>query len=138
MYSEQRSQYKRANSKKNSFRGNYSVVQKVCKQLSCPFAKRIPLEVHHFGKRTAWSLLYTFWTMSIIIFSQVSNFGDQSLYLFISITERAPCPCPCLLLLLQPPFSLPQVETMWKFSSGLFHFCSSQGCLSNWSNHGCT
>ena len=47
-----------------------SIVQKVFS----PFAKMIPLWVHHFDRRIGWS------TMPIMIFSPVSNFGGQSLY----------------------------------------------------------
>ena len=35
-----------------------AIVQKVYKLSSCPLAKMISLGVHHFGKRTVWSLLY--------------------------------------------------------------------------------
>ena len=35
-------------------------------------------------------------------------------------------PLPFFFFFLKPPFSLPQVETMWKLSSGLFHFCTSK------------
>ena len=34
------------------------IVQKVYEWPSCHFTKLIPLWVHHFGKRTAWSLIY--------------------------------------------------------------------------------
>ena len=38
----------------------------------------IPLGVHHFGKRIVCSLIY-FWSMPIVTFSPVANFGDHPL-----------------------------------------------------------
>ena len=53
------------------------IVQKAQEWPSCPWW-------YHFGKMTAWSFLCKlFLTMPIMIFSPVSNFGDQSLALLL-------------------------------------------------------
>ena len=41
----------------------------------------IPLKVHHFDKRTVWSVIY-FWSMPILTLSTFANFGDHPLAIF--------------------------------------------------------
>ena len=48
----------------------------------------IPLWVHHFEKKEAGHS-YTFWTAPIMIFSPVSNVGDQSLALYGQTNENS-------------------------------------------------
>ena len=60
---------------------------------------------NHFGKKTV-SLVghsYTFWTMPIMIFSPVSNFGDQSLF---TVNERVNSYC--------------NHATLWSFSKYIY------------------
>ena len=45
------------------------------------FCQNDSLMGESFGNRAACSHSYTFWTMPILIFSLVANFGQQSLYL---------------------------------------------------------
>ena len=58
------------------------IVKKVLEWPSCPFAKMM----YSYLGGSFWQkdslVRYTFWTIPVIIFSPVSNFGDQSLVIW--------------------------------------------------------